>query len=87
MKRLMFLSAVILSASTAICMDTHDANGNLTSFEVCGVSYDRDDNGNWSQSFPDTVTHDDIMQSIDNTISSYESQTDTVTTSTTDDSK
>lgn len=74
MKRLMFLSIALLSTSTVMCMDREDDNGNLTSFEVCGVSYDRNDDNSWSMSLPEpTMSHDDIMTSIDNTISSYES--------------
>lgn len=78
----LLLSVSILAISSAVCMDKTDDNGNLTSFEVCGVTYDRNDDNSWSQTMPETVSHDDIMQSIDNTISSYESQTDTITTTT-----
>lgn len=77
MKRLMFLSIAILTTSAVMCMDKTDDNGNLTSFEVCGVTYDRNDDNSWSQTMPETVSHDDIMQSIDNTISDYQSTSTT----------
>ena len=92
MKRLMFLSIAILSTPAIMCMDKEE----LTSFDVCGVSYEKDtDTGSWSVSVPETVSNDDIMDRIDNTISSYTSDnsttsdntTDTVTTTTSDDKK
>lgn len=84
MKRLMFLSIAILTTSTVMCMDKPE----LTSFEVCGVSYDKDvDTGSWTQTAPDIVSDQSVMDRIDNTISSYESQTDIVSTSTTTENK
>lgn len=65
------LSVSILAISSAVCMDKEDDNGNLISFEVCGVTYDRNDDNSWTQTMPESVSHDDIMQQIDNTIASY----------------